>query len=47
MGDVVLFAWFVMFLWALCSIHKDIKEAVEEEENYDGKSEHHEEKEIQ
>lgn len=46
MGDVVLFVWFAMFLWALCSIHKDIKEAVEEEEN-DGKSEHHEEKEIQ
>lgn len=47
MGNVVLFAWLVMFLWALCSIHNDIQDAIEEEEENDGKSEHHEEKEIQ
>ena len=36
MGDVVLFAWFAMFLWALCSIHNDIQDIIEEEEENDG-----------
>ena len=38
MGDTVLFLWFVMFLWARYSVHKDIQKAVEEEEEHDGES---------
>ena len=36
MGDTVLFLWFAMFLWAMYSVHKDIQNAVEEEEENDG-----------
>ena len=42
MGDTVLFLWFVMFLWVMYSVHKDIQNAVEEEEENDGESENNE-----
>lgn len=33
-----MFLWFVMFLWAMYSVHKDIQNAIEEEEENDGES---------
>lgn len=37
-----MFLWFVMFLWVMYSVHKDIQNAVEEEEENDGESENNE-----